>query len=91
MTRLLRGELLDDRLRERASLRRERDHRAGAARAVRAIERRRDDVDAQHHPRAAAVRLVVHLAGAERRRVAVVEEAQLELGAEDVRDRHAAR
>ena len=60
----------------------------GKAPAVGSIERRGDDVDAQHHPCPAAVRLVVHLSPAERRRVAVVEEAQLELGAEDVRDGH---
>ena len=59
----------------------------GALAAVGGLERGGDDVDAQDHPRAAAVRLVVDLAGAERRRVAVVEEAQLELAAEDVRDR----
>ena len=68
-------------------LRRERDHRAGRRAAVGGLERRGDDVDAQHHPRAAAVRLVVDLAGAQRRRLAVVEETQLELGAEDARDR----
>ena len=32
--------------------------------AVDGVERRRDDVDAQHHARAAAVRLVVDLAAA---------------------------
>ena len=50
--------------------------------AVDGLERSRDDVDAQHHAGTAAVRLVVHLAGAQRRRVAIVEEAQVELGAE---------
>ena len=55
--------------------------------AVGRVERGRDDVDAQHHARAAAVRLVVHLAGLERRRVAVVEQAELELSAEHGRER----
>ena len=48
--------------------------------AVDGLERGADDVDAQHHPGAAAVRLVVDLAAGERRVVAVVEEAQVELG-----------
>jgi hypothetical protein len=55
--------------------------------AVHRVERGRDDVDAQDHARAAAVRLVVDLAALERRGVAVVEEAELELGAEDGRER----
>jgi len=38
-----------------------------------------DDVDAQHHAGAAAVGLVVHLARAQGREVAVAPEAQLEL------------
>ena len=46
------------------------------------VQRRRDDVDPQDHARAAAVRLVVDLAVPERRRVAVVEQAELELGSE---------
>ena len=54
---------------------------AGAV-AVGRLERGRDDVDAQHHARAAAVRVVVDLAVPERRRVAVVEQPKLELGAE---------
>ena len=41
--------------------------------AVDGLERRVDDVDAQHHPGAAAVGLVVDLAARERREVAVVE------------------
>ena len=76
------GELLDHRLRQLPPLRRQRDHALLGRAAVDGVERGRDDVDPQHHARAAAVRLVVHLAGAQRRRVAVVEEAQLELGAE---------
>ena len=61
--------------------------RAGRAVAVDGVERGGDDVDPQHHARAAAVRRVVDLAGAQRGRVAVVEEPQLELGAEDGRER----
>ena len=80
-------ELLDDGLRQRPALRRQGDDALRGLLAVDRVERRRDDVDAQHHPGAAAVRLVVHLAGAERRRVAVVEEPQLELGAEHGRER----
>ena len=68
-------------LRQRPSLWRERDHAPVGRGAVDRVERGRD-VHAQHHPRPAAVRLVVDLAGAEGRRVAVVEEPQLELGAE---------
>ena len=81
------GELLDDRLRQRPPLRRQRDHALRPLVAVHRLERSGDDVDAQHHARAAAVRLVVDLAGAKRRRVAVVEETQLELRAEHARDR----
>jgi hypothetical protein len=54
--------------------------------AVDAFERRRDHVDAEHHPRAAAVRLVVDLPAGERRPVAVVEEAKVELVAEHRRN-----
>jgi hypothetical protein len=67
-------ELLDDLLRERPPLRRERDDARRTIGAVHGVKRSRDDVDAQHHAGAAAVRLVVDLARAERRRVAVVEE-----------------
>ena len=81
--RRLGGELLDDGLRQRPPLRRQRDHPLLGRLAVDGVERGRDDVDAQHHPGAAAVGLVVDLAGAQRRRVAVVEEPQLELGAEN--------
>jgi hypothetical protein len=55
---------------------------AGAL-AVGRFERGRDDVDAQDHACAAAVRVIVDLAVPERRRVAVVEQPELELGAED--------
>ena len=59
---LLPGELLDQLLVELAALRRQRDHPVAGSPAVDRVERGRDDVDAQHHPRAAAVRLVVDLA-----------------------------
>ena len=81
------GELLDDGLRELPPLRRQRDHAMLGDAAVHGLERSRDDVHAQHHPRAAAVGIVVDLAGAKRRRVAVAEEAQIELASEDGRDR----
>ena len=85
--RRLGRELLDERLVELAALRREARRRAGrGSAAVDGLERGRDDVHAQHHPRAAAVRLVVDLPGAQRRVVAVVEEPQLELVAEHGRD-----
>ena len=61
--------------------------RVGRLVAVDRLERRGDDVDAQHHPGTTAVRRVVDLPGAQRRRVAVVEEPQLELGAENGRER----
>jgi len=69
--RLFGGELLDEALVELAALRRERDHAAGTAVAVDGVQSSRDDVDAQHHARAAAVGLVVNLRGAQRRAVAV--------------------
>ena len=77
--RLLGGELLDELLVELAALRRERDHPVIRHAAVDRVERGRDDVDAQHHPGPAAVRVVVDLPGRQRRRVAVVEDAELEL------------
>ena len=75
----LSGELLHQRLVELAALWRERDDAVGRKLAVDGLERRGDDVDAQHHPGAAAVRVVVDLARRERRRVAVVEDAEFEL------------
>jgi hypothetical protein len=51
------------------------------------VERGCDNVDAQDHARAAAVRVVVDLALLERRRVPVVEQAQVELRAEDGSER----
>ena len=81
------GELVDERLVELSALRREGDHPAAGALAVDGLERGADDVHAQHHSRAAPVRLVVHLAAGERRVVAVVEEAQVEPRAEHGRDR----
>ena len=85
--RLLRGQLLDDVLGQLASLRRQRDHAVVGDAAVDRVERRSDHVDAEHHAGPSAVRLVVDLPGAKRRRVAVREEPQVELGAEDGRDR----
>ena len=46
------------------------------------VERGGNDVDAQNHPRAAAVGLVIDLSAPERREVAVVEEPQVELRTE---------
>ena len=83
----LRRELLDELLVELSSLRGERNHPRRAVVAVRGPKRGVDDVDAEHHAGAAAVGIVVHLPRAERRRIAVVEEAQLELGAEHGRER----
>jgi hypothetical protein len=51
------------------------------------VERGSDDVDPQDHACAAAVGIVVDLALPKRRRVAVVEQPQVELGAEDGRER----
>ena len=79
-------ELLDDLLRERPSLRRQRDHALRALVGVDGLEGRRDDVDAKHHPGAASVRLVVDLRVCERRRVAVAEQAQVQLVAEHGRN-----
>ena len=76
------GKLFDDSLRQRPPLGRQGDHTLLRRVAVDRVERCRDHVDAQHHAGTATVRLVVHLAGPERRRVAIVEEAQLELGSE---------
>ena len=58
------GELLDELLVELPTLRRERDDAMLGYAAVHRIERRGDDVDAQHHAGAAAVRVVVDLARA---------------------------
>ena len=57
----------------------------GAA-AVDRVKRGRDNVDAEHHPRPTAIGLVIDLAGAERRRVAVVENPEIELGSENCGD-----
>ena len=84
---LFSGELLDQRLIELAALRRQSDHPVSGAVSIGRIERCRDDVDPQHHARAAAVRVVVHLALLEGRRVPVVEQPEVELGAEDSRKR----
>ena len=76
------GQLFDDVLGQLATLRRERDDTMVRHAAVDRVERGRDDVDSQHHPGAAAVRLVVDLRGTERRAVAVGEQAQIELAPE---------
>ncbi len=77
-------ELLDELLVELASLGRERDDPRGPrAGAVDRLERGVDDVDPEHHAGAAAVRLVVHLPGPERREVPVAEQVQLELRPQD--------
>ena len=78
----LRCELLDKLLVELTALRRERNHPVLRNSPVYSIERRRDDIDPEHHPRPASVRVVVHLARAERRRVAVVHDPEIELGSE---------
>ena len=79
----LRHELLDERLVELPALRRQRDHPCGPRVAVGSLERGRDDIDPQDHARTAAVGRVVDLPGAQGRRIAVVEEAKLELRAEN--------
>ena len=78
----LRGELLHELLVELPPLGRERDDPVTGRAAVDRLESSRDDVHAQHHSRTTAVRVVVHLARAQGRGVAVVEDAQVELGAE---------
>jgi hypothetical protein len=72
-------ELVDNGLRQLPPLRRERDHPVLGHAVVDGFERCGDDVDAQHHPGAAAVRLVVDLTRSQRRRLAIAEEAQVEL------------
>jgi hypothetical protein len=84
---LLCGELFDQLLVELTALRGQRDHPVAGIVSVGCVQRRRDDVHPQDHARAAAVRLVVDLAVPERRRVAVVEQAKLELGSEDGSER----
>ena len=80
--RVLACELVDEPLVQLATLRGEGDHPPVALYAVHGLEGRVDDVDAQHHARTAAVGLVVDLPARERREVAVVEELELQLGAE---------
>ena len=82
-----RGELLHERLVERAAARRERDDPPLAPVAVDRVERGADDVHAKDHPGPAAVGLVVDLARAKRREVAVAPEAEVELLAEHARER----
>jgi hypothetical protein len=80
---LLAPELLHGSLVELPALRCQRDHAVLRERAVDTFQGCGDDVDAQDHSRAAAVRLVVHLPAGERRPVAIVVEPQVELTAED--------
>ena len=75
--------VLDEILVELRTLRREGYDAMRRNPAVDGVECRCDDVHPQHHSRPAAVRVVVHLARGERRRVAVVEHAEIELGAEN--------
>ena len=77
------GEVFDQLLVEPASLGGQGDHPVFSVLVVRRFECGCDHVDAQHHARAAAVRVVVDLAVPERRRVAVVEQPQVELGPEN--------
>ena len=81
------GELLDERLVERSALWGECDDPGRPPIAVHGLERLGDDVHAKNHPGAAAVGRVVDLACAERRRIAVVVEPELELAAEHGRER----
>ena len=84
---LLVGQLLDDLLRQLPALRAESHDAVVGDAAVDGVERGGDYVDAQDHAGTAAVRLVVDLAGAERRRIAVVEKPQVELGTQHRRER----
>ena len=86
-------QLLDDAVVEHPPAGRERDHAAALAHrdrvlAVAGAQRRLDDVDAEHHPRAAAERRVVDLPRLQRRVRAVVD--ALERGAQRQRVRHVA-
>ncbi len=76
-------ELLHERLVELSSLWRERHDPVLRGPAVHGIEGGSHDIDTQDHSRPAPVRVVVDLARGQRRRVAVVEDSKLELGAED--------
>ena len=80
-------ELFDERLVELPALGRQRDDSRRPALSVDALERGVDDVHPEDHARAAAVRIVVDLPRPERGRVAVVQEPELELAAEDGRER----
>ena len=84
--RRLARKLLDERLVELAALRRERDDAMAWKLAVHRLQRRGHDVDAQDHPGAAPVRIVVNLSRRERRGIPVVEESEVELAADDRRD-----
>ncbi len=81
------GELLDEVLIQLPALRRERDHPVVGRSAVDGVECGSHDVDTKHHARPAAVRVIVDLPRAERCGLPVVEDAKLELGAENRRER----
>lgn len=83
----LQCELLDKILVELPSAGRESDDSVCGCAAIDGVESRSNDVDAQDHTRAAAIRLVVHLPGPERSRVAVAEDAKVELASEYGSDR----
>ena len=85
--RILGRELLDEILVELPSLRGERYDAPVGRPSVDRIERGGHDVDAQDHPRPSAVGIVVDLAGGKRRRVAVIEDPELEDCAEHRRER----
>ncbi len=83
----LRRELGGERVVEHAARGREHDRpRPDPGLPVGRLERRIDDVDPHHHPGAAAVGRVIDLPGAERRRLPVVEAAQLRAAADGVGD-----
>jgi len=87
--RRLRDKGVDVLLVQLPPLRGERHHAVARNSVVDRFECGRDDVDAEHHPRPTAVRVIVDLAGCQWCRVAVVEDAKLELGPENRRERTA--
>ena len=83
---LLDRELLDEGLGELPAFRRQRNDAVLRDTPVDRVERRRDDVDAQHHAGARRRRARRRPAGHERRVVAVGVQPQVELAAENRRD-----
>ena len=81
------GQLVGERVVEQPPGRREQHDPRHLAVRIGRLQGRVDDVDPQHHAGAAAIGRVVDLAGAERGRLAVVEEAQLVALVERVADR----